>query len=467
MISNAAMDTPRAFRLLLSAFLLLFARIAFAEQLPLKVYTTAEGLPSDTVRCILSDSHGFLWFGTSDGISRFDGYEFVNLTRRHGFPGTAVNAIVEAADGTYWAGTNAGIFHWDPAGAKSGHSGLPEVFHVGAGSSADDVRALVEGRDDFWAGTQEGLYRLEGSGGGRRSFHRFLLETPESSGASHINALHWDSERNLWIGTESGLFRKSPSNVVERIRAADGSPHAVRSLLSPRGGGLLAGSHAEGLFEVQASGIAGQTRIRRLLSRSNGLAGDYVVTLLETRDGQIWAGCFGGMSELAPDATLVRSDTTVEGLSGIGVWSLAEDRNGNLWIGSENAGLMRFARHGFRRFDSRDGLAGGCVSSLFENRDGALCAFTRGTRPEQVAVDDSFIECFQGGRFRSVRPRVLPGTSFGWGTSQVALQDGHGEWWVPTIRGLYRFPAVSFSRLEATAPRRIYTERDGLPSDVL
>jgi ligand-binding sensor domain-containing protein len=87
--------------LLFSVLLPFSIRPAPAEQLPLKIYTTADGLSSDRIHCILSDSHGFLWFGTEDGISRFDGYGFVNLTGREGLPGTDVYAIVEGRDGTY------------------------------------------------------------------------------------------------------------------------------------------------------------------------------------------------------------------------------------------------------------------------------------------------------------------------------------------------------------------------------
>jgi ligand-binding sensor domain-containing protein len=51
-----------------------------AEQLPIRTYTTADGLARDRVYKIVSDPHGFLWFCTYDGLSRFDGYEFVNYS---------------------------------------------------------------------------------------------------------------------------------------------------------------------------------------------------------------------------------------------------------------------------------------------------------------------------------------------------------------------------------------------------
>ena len=173
------------------------------------------------------------------------------------------------------------------------------------------------------------------------------------------------------------------------------------------------------------------------------------------------------MSEITIDRTSVRSYTTAEGLAAIGIFALAEDRNGNLWLGSDDGGVMRLGHDGFRRFDARDGLASTCIDSLFENRDGEVCAFTRSTRAEDIVVDRSFVECFDGVRFHAQQPPLRHGVSFGWGMSQLVLQDRQREWWVPTLGGLYRFPAVPFSRLGSAVPRKVYTERDGLPSSQL
>lgn len=456
-------DRVCCFFLLLS--LAMSVRSACAEQLPLKIYTATSGLASDRIRCILSDSHGFLWFGTEDGISRFDGYGFTTDTLSDGLRGAGVRSIIESRDGTYWVATNRGIVHSDPARQKTR---LPlAVVHLSAGRPADDVRALLEDRSGrLWAGTRDGLYRLEKGSDGWRS-QRMLVEPPERPNAALVNALLEDREGNLWVGTEGGLYRRSPDGAIDRIGDRDGSPHDIRCLLEGRDGSFWAGTQLEGIFEILRSRGTRETRVRRAFSRENGLAGTHVASLFQTSDGKIWAGCFGGLTEIAPDRSSVRSYTAAEGLSGTGIFSLAEDRNGNLWAGSDDAGVMKLTRNGFRKYDGRDGLASTRFAALFENRDGQLCAFTRGTRPEEIAVDGSFLECFDGRRFHSVRPRLAPGTSFGWGWSQAILQDGHGEWWVPSVHGLYRFPAVPFDRLGSAAPRKVYTERDGLPSNVL
>src|ERR1039457_4873835 len=75
---------------------LAMTRFAAGEQLPLKIYTTVDGLPSDRIRSILLDSRGFLWLGTEDGVSRFDGYGFTNLTTSERVTAKAAGAYATA-----------------------------------------------------------------------------------------------------------------------------------------------------------------------------------------------------------------------------------------------------------------------------------------------------------------------------------------------------------------------------------
>src|ERR1044072_7881407 len=91
---------------LLLAVLMAFATDARAERLPIKSYTTADGLPNNRVKRIVQDSHGFFWFCTAGGLSRFDGYQFTNYTVDNGLPAPSVNDLLETGDGNYWIATN-------------------------------------------------------------------------------------------------------------------------------------------------------------------------------------------------------------------------------------------------------------------------------------------------------------------------------------------------------------------------
>ena len=101
---------------LLCAFLLFsFAR---AERLPVKTYTTADGLQRDIISRIRQDSRGFLWFCTGEGISRFDGVEMTNFTVTDGLPNRFVNDFLEAKNGTIYLATRKGLARLNPHGLR-------------------------------------------------------------------------------------------------------------------------------------------------------------------------------------------------------------------------------------------------------------------------------------------------------------------------------------------------------------
>src|SRR5262249_39627094 len=106
---------------LLPAALLGLTCVVQAERLPLKTYTSADGLARDQIRKIVRDSRGFLWFCTPEGLSRFDFYKFTNYGSAEGLTNPSVNDFIETRDGKYWAATNGGLCLFDPGqAAKAG-----------------------------------------------------------------------------------------------------------------------------------------------------------------------------------------------------------------------------------------------------------------------------------------------------------------------------------------------------------
>ena len=97
------------------------ASSAMAERLPLRKYTTEDGLAHARVRRIVRDPRGFLWFCTVDGLSRFDGAEFVTYRTGDGLPDPWVTDVLATRDGTYWVATNAGVAMFDPFARAAGN----------------------------------------------------------------------------------------------------------------------------------------------------------------------------------------------------------------------------------------------------------------------------------------------------------------------------------------------------------
>ncbi len=435
--------------------LLVVAGLVSAEQLPIKTYTTADGLPGDSVNQIVRDSRGFLWFCTDEGLSRFDGYQFTNYTTDQGLPNRRVNALLEARDGTYWIATGHGVSRFNPTGAQVFANYLP-----GADESSAQVEVLFEDRSGtIWCGTHGGVYQLKAAGSAVQ-FQFVDMGMPIGGDAGTVQAMVVDRQEVLWVGTAaSGLYRRSPDGHVEHYLTQQGLPgNRIEALLEDRDGRLWVGT-PDGLGEFVATGDSKPVLVR-VYKTTDGLPVNWIESLFQSADGRLWLGTEKGLVEFLPaevKGQQFRLYTTANGLSSHYVMGVSEDRDGNLWIGTDSGGAMKLVRSSFTTYTEADGLAAAGADSVFENRSGELIVISSGGK--------HFINRFDGRRFTSVCPDFPKEiTSFGWGYNQVTLQDRAGEWWVPTSQGLLRFPAVArVAQLARTPPKAVYTTRDGLP----
>src|SRR5438067_8099640 len=107
----------------------------FAAEMPSRVYTSQDGLARDRVSVIKRDSLGYLWFGTAEGLSIFDGYRFTNYTVNDGLPHRVVSDILETRSGEYWIATYGGLCRFDPK-ADSAHRFT--TYHLTKGTFAEN-----------------------------------------------------------------------------------------------------------------------------------------------------------------------------------------------------------------------------------------------------------------------------------------------------------------------------------------
>src|SRR5215510_8132674 len=94
--------------------LLALSNLTRAERLPIKTYTTVDGLAHNNINKIVRDSRGFLWFCTGDGLSRFDGYTFTNFGTEQGLHHREVTDLLETRSGEYWVATKGGLVRFNP-----------------------------------------------------------------------------------------------------------------------------------------------------------------------------------------------------------------------------------------------------------------------------------------------------------------------------------------------------------------
>jgi ligand-binding sensor domain-containing protein/signal transduction histidine kinase len=435
-----------------------------AQRLPLKTYTTTDGLARDYVNRIVLDSHAFLWFCTPEGLSRFDGYDFLNYGAGQGLQGS-VRDLLEAHDGVYWIATASGLYRFDPGDVGQGStpaasSRWPRFtpFYPGPSKRARSVNVIKEDRSNaIWLGTDDGLYRLN-----EGNFSPTEIGLPQNDDDRTVMTILFDHAGSTWIGTTSGLYRLVIGD-ARRYTVKDGLPaNDVRALLEDRAGRLWIGT-TQGLVRLNPKSNSSQLGIEQTYTSRNGLTHDWVTSLLQTTDGRLWIGTNRGLNEFAPglNGSAFRSYTNGEGLTTNEIQSLAEDSEGELWIGTESGGAMKLVRSGFTSYAKADGLANTRIASIFEDAAGELCVLSNHS-------GQLFIHRFDGTRFFAIKPGLSDRLNYGWGWNQLALQDSTGEWWLPTGQGLYRFPRLeTIAQLSRARPRNVYTTKDGLPGDAL
>src|SRR5260370_36971189 len=218
----------------LFALLLASAVLGHAEKLPLKIYTAAEGLAHNSVNRIVRDSRGYLWFCTSEGLSRFDGYEFHNFGRRDGLPHRVVNDVLETRSGELWIGTAGGLCQYAP---KASENRKFRVYRVGNDDRTSFVNVLLEdslGR--VWCGTDAGLFRLERRAGQTEPvFGSVNLGMPKEAWDDQVvSELLQDWRGDLWVGTGSGLYRQALRGSSRKVYGG-GRPAAQFHHLSSAG----------------------------------------------------------------------------------------------------------------------------------------------------------------------------------------------------------------------------------------
>ena len=193
----------------------LISAIVWAERLPLRTYSNADGVPSSTVNCIENDRRGFLWLCSYDGLIRFDGHKFVSYGPADGLPDRIVTAFLETTKGEYWVGTLKGLARFEPEASRHGRAPFA-TQRLGVEQDALHITALVEGPDGaIWCGTRKGLYRLDAKAG----FDRVEIGLPKRNWTTdYVKALAVDKAGALWIGTGwSGLYRRKSNGLIDHV----------------------------------------------------------------------------------------------------------------------------------------------------------------------------------------------------------------------------------------------------------
>ena len=272
-----------------------------------RVWQTQDGLPENTVQAFAQTPDRYLWIGTSGGLVRFDGASFV-VYDRDNTPAIRDNSIfclTASHDGSLWAGT-------DGAGLVRVKDGKFRSYRAAEGLTNDFVRAVFETREGvLWAGTDDGLFRLDGE-------HLIRVDGTGKIPALAVHSIREDSAGNLWVG----------GSIVISIRG-------------------------DTCREYHLEGYGSASRVK---------------SIAETADGTIWVGTVSGLQRMPRSS---RESGRFERLPEIAstVRALQVDHAGDLWIGTIGDGLLRYSKSALTHVTAPDNPPSATVLAIFDDSE--------------------------------------------------------------------------------------------------
>ncbi len=375
--------------------------------------TSEQGLSNDIIRCVLQDSQGFMWFGTQDGLNKYDGYDFTVYRHRRSDPdslsSSTITALYQDRGGTLWIGTTMGLDSF--AGGTARFTHYPDV--------GEEVAAIYEdATGTLWIDTSgSGLFRHDRATG---QFIQYLPDPADSHSLSDIAvmSIYEDDAETLWLGTADGrldVFDRTTEQ-FSHYRHDPAAPHSlshdrVEVIYQDRAGTLLnAFDRASGHFRHYFHDPDDPG------SPSSGA----VKAILEDHTHALWIGLEdpGGICRFDPTRsafTCYEYDPANPDsfINTFGIRAIYEDRAGDLWLGTCD-GLVHFDR------DRESASKGGTFTQYEHDAE----------NPHSLSSD------------------------FVWSI----YQDQAGIFWIATAEGLNRFD-------QATGQFVVYTTEDGLAND--
>ncbi len=409
-----------------AVLLMLAAVAACARRLPIQVFSSAQGLPRNSVSCLVPGPNGFLWACTSEGLARFDGSRFRVFGPAEGLPIRGILDLVPSRRGGFWVVTERGVCRLPPGS----HIGQPCPLLAIDRRDNDFLgeylsRCLFESSaGDTWVATSHKLFRVSRDG---TRLEQMPLTIPDL-----INGIAESPTGSVLISGEGTMFEWQPGAPLRK--------------LADFGGVLFRG----GTDEMWISAEYGLNRLifssgsRSILHEPLQHLGR--TAFLRRRDGSIWvAGNLPLESEgiwrieVTADRRLRAAEgyTQADGLPPGRIRFLAEDSDGTIWGASNGYGIFRIVDSGFISYDGKDGLGTARIATIFEDSSGDLLVGSpvQGKGPGMLKK--------QGDRFQFVPMRhPASQTYFGWGSKEVVLPAHDGEWWWAAGRSLMRFPKI-------------------------
>ena len=344
-------------------------------------YQVENGLSNNTVYCNVQDTSGFIWFGTKDGLNRFDGYRFKHYNidnAGYGMEPDIINCMLVDKQNTLWIGSQKGLYlfdrqkeclvpfidslawinsmHMDNSGqlwfisavllcrynfATKTLTKFPESNYFAATSLCTSANG------DMWISTADGtLQRFDTT---KKIFTSFnLFSHSPASTSNWIQKIHPTSDNGIYVGTSSQGLKKFDITTGTYNDLLTYNPDKTTVYIRD----IKKYSDNEYWFATESgifilNSLTEQfTNLKKNFTDPYSLSDNAIYSLCKDKEGGMWAGTyFGGVNYYSQQYAVFQKyfpDNSSTSISGNAVREICGDNAGNIWIGTEDAGLNKF-----------------------------------------------------------------------------------------------------------------------------
>lgn len=384
-----------------------FSSFAQFDDLEFDKITTKNGLSHSTVYDITQDKNHHMWFATREGVNKYDGYRVKTYYKNNegNLPSNVITKLVTYKDNILLGTENGMAFYndqtdlFEPLGnsniktgrvndlysseyglyiaAQSGLYLLNEKQAIRRIINNRNVKSCIALSPNKILSVYNRKVHLIDSTGKRQKLYPLIRENEILVRNFVINTLFKDTNRNLWLGTTTGVFlKKENEEVFKFFTPLD--KQVVRSIRETSKGDLLFGSES-GLFILDGKNKEIKKHIGQSFGSSNtSLSDKSVRSLYISKDNFLWVGTYFGGVNLADlnqkTFHTFRPRDLEESLAGKAISGITEDRQQKLWFASEDAGISIYdpVTKSFDFLTKKDGLSSNNIHALLTDEDGKI-----------------------------------------------------------------------------------------------
>tara|TARA_R100001143_G_scaffold63607_1_gene73972 strand:- start:16184 stop:19516 length:3333 start_codon:yes stop_codon:yes gene_type:complete len=447
--------------------------------------TIEDGLSQSSIQAILQDSKGFMWFGTEDGLNRYDGYNFTVYKTEAGNPNSLsdnnITALFEDSDERIWIGTQSGglVMYDRKTDRFTTYSGEDDEESWQTLSS-NTIWSIAEDHEGLlWIGTSYGLNLFDFDTG---RFHRIFSENDQTSlSGNYISTLLVDQRGTLWVGTNDGFNKLDRVNGgFTRYQTAQAGDETIslgmiRTLYEDNSGNFWVGTEEQGLFLFDIDNES-FTRYAHEPGNPNSISGNAIFSVVEDQSGNLWVATGSdGLNILDHENNVFhryqQSNENPFSINSDSITQLYVSREGVVWIGTFTGGINvhdleeRFFSNFVNDPGDLNSLSNNIVQSIEEGENGILW----------IGTDGGGLNWFDPESENFTRFRSLPGDNQN--PSSDVILDIHrtdSGMWLGTYGGgvdYYDFESQTFrnftaesGNLQSLSSNYVYTineSRDG------